>query len=1054
MTSGKVHGGICHVTRLKNILCASLCCAVADMSGQRRVSALSLSAVSSVSAVSEIKEISFQKGGGAPVHLESLCKASSAVGEFSVPGGIQVRACPYTDVRLKDGFEDGKDKKGGFQETLLKESMSSTVSQSTFGAPDANVSTVPVGGTLTPVLGSIAPAPDVTYVAPAPVLNSIDQAPVLTYVAPAPGAAVWMTTSSFNKMLKWSECMDSSFPGSSEERFEKADKEEGIMVGSVPETTGTNDVSASFDAYITSLKGDWDNGGGGKDEEVAEAIFKKDVPATFDAYIASIKGDGNNGGGGEVEESAKATYEKKAPVLFEGMFSRPAAYHVTQRHNPWPTLCLELLVPATAPLPPFAATEGPGDSGVNPLGDRPSPWARWRPGVASVEKLEVGPKKEKVIEKVRQKKEAEVEEDLWETVFLEEPNVFEWVKEKVVKEGEKEKQKEVERMSLDQEKTQSPMAEKVEKEVNEEEAKVKEVKVRKGLLSPSEVARVRAGELERALVPLLFPGRLKRKFVSYKTCPGIRVISRANGDRVKQEERKKEMKRKEMEKEKLKQKEKVNLAEAAKLFTFGAGEKEEPFVFGGSVREPVSYYKKAEEGSEVFFLGRPVVQVREELTSPEPGKICFMHRLQGGLQVASVLGGQSLGDWARQLLGERVWEGMGGYFTTKGGKVLNSETPVNKLGLHGSQEVVLQGRLRGGGYSGGGKGARGGGGNSEVAGDWTCWNCEQPGCWNARTSCYRCGAPRYRDQGGAGQGSSGGRDMEGRYQSGVGTGMGGYRVIGPNGRDQSYIPGGNPTQRKGPQPRGKGRNKVGGDTGAGVGVGFGTGGGVVGGGGGGDNRSAFSWLGGGGGVGNPLPPGIVPSERDQAQFCLEHLKGLLKDERDVEEFSNFWEGRLPAKPEPAPVKTPTEAQRAEVFAQLTKRQDGLMKRVKEGQVRVDAAKAKVRQEEAVVEELERELKVVSDQVDAHRAENLRRAEEAKAPRVQEVGSDMDLEAACSSGGEFGVNLVTGKRRKVVRKNRFQGNKPTREELLQFFNGMSNPDRDWFKMQLKKMMVQG
>ena len=377
-------------------------------------------------------------------------------------------------------------------------------------------------------------------------------------------------------------------------------------------------------------------------------------------------------------------------------------------------------------------------------------------------------------------------------------------------------------------------------------------------------------------------------------------------------------------------------------------------------------------------------------------------------------------------------------------EVLNSER--NKLGLHGSQEVVLQGRLRGGGYSGGGKGARGGGGNSVAAGDWTCGICHQSGCWNAKSTCYRCGAPRHQSQGLSGQANSGARDMEGRYQSGVGTGMGGYRVIGPNGRDQSSIPGGNPTQRKGPQPGGKGRNKVGGDTGAGVGVGFGIGGGVVGGGGGGDNRSAFSWLGGGGGVGNPLPPGIVLSERDQALFCVEHLKGLLKVERDLEEFSNFWEERLPAKPVPAPVKTPTEAQRAEVFAQLTKKQDGLARRVKDGQGRVEVAKAKVRQEEAAVEELERELKMVSDQVDAHRAENLRRAEEAKAPRVDEVGSDMDLEAGSSSGGEFGVNQVAGKRRKVVRKNRFQGTKLTKEELWQFFNGMPNPDRDWFKRQ--------
>ena len=378
--------------------------------------------------------------------------------------------------------------------------------------------------------------------------------------------------------------------------------------------------------------------------------------------------------------------------------------------------------------------------------------------------------------------------------------------------------------------------------------------------------------------------------------------------------------------------------------------------------------------------------------------------------------------------------------------MLNSETPVNKLGLHGSQEVVLQGRLRGGGYSGGGKGVRGGGGNSVAAGDWTCGICNQSGCWNAKSTCYRCGAPRHQSQGLSGQASSGVWDMEGRYQGGVGTGMGGSRVIGPTGRDQSSIPGGNPTQRKGPQPGGKGRNKVGGDTGAGVGVGFGTGGGVVGGGGGGDNRSAFSWLGGGGGVGNPLPPGMVLSERDQYQFCVEHLKGLLKDERELEEYENFWNGRLPAKPVPAPVKTPTEAQRAEVFAQLTRRRDGLMKRVKDGQGRVEVARAKVRQEEAAVEELERELKMVSDQVDAHRAEDLRRAEEAKAPRVDEVGSDMDLEAGSSSGGEFGVNQVAGKRRKVVRKNRFQGNRASKEELWQFLNGMPDPDKDWLKRQ--------
>ena len=745
-------------------------------------------------------------------------------------------------------------------------------------------------------------------------------------------------------------------------------------------------------------------------------------------------------------------------------------------------ISLDELVP-----PAVAATEGPSDSGESVC---PSLWARWRPGIASSifkEMLEEqkGVQKEKEKEKELEKEMlscgSQDQDDLWETVVLES---F----------GEKKEQGfEEKRVKEDVEKGMENGEKKVkEPEKGTGKVKAKVRKVRGGLLSPTEAVRARAEELSRGVRALLFPGRLKRKHVAYVHGYGINTVSHANArpmERKKHEDKGKlrvEEKNQKVvevtmkgavpvvffgdekgEQQKLLEEKKGEDNElGSELFVFGEKEKGkmmeeekelkreeedkkgcELFVFGGHVREPMSYYKKAEveEGSEVLFLRRPVVQVREENISPEPGKICFLHRLQGGLQVASVLGGQSLEDWARQLLGERVWEGMGGYFTTKGGKVLNSETPVNKLGLHGSQEVVLQGRLRGGGYSGGGKGVRGGGGNSVAAGDWTCGICNQSGCWNAKNTCYRCGAPRQQSQGLSGQASSGVWDMEGRYQGGVGTGMGGSRVVGPTGRDQSSIPGGNPTHRKGPQPGGKGRNKVGGDTGAGVGVGFGTGGGVVGGGGGGDNRSAFAWLGGGGGVGNPLPPGMVLSERDQYQFCVEHLKRLLKD-GEVEEYENFWSGRLPAKPVPAPVKTPTEAQRAEVFAQLTKKQDGLARRVKDGQGRVEAARAKVLQEEAALVELERELKGVSDQVDAHRAENLRRAEEAKAPRVDEVGSDMDLEAVSSSGGEFGVNQVAGKRRKVVRKNRFQGNKASKEELWQFLNEMSDPDKDWVKRQ--------
>ena len=112
-----------------------------------------------------------------------------------------------------------------------------------------------------------------------------------------------------------------------------------------------------------------------------------------------------------------------------------------------------------------------------------------------------------------------------------------------------------------------------------------------------------------------------------------------------------------------------------------------------------------------------------------------------------------------------------------------------------------------------------------------------------------------------------------------------------------------------------------------------------------------------------------------------------------------------------------------------------------GKIGLEAARAKVRHEEAAVEELERELKAVSDQVDAHRAERRRQ----RFLGWKRWGPDMDLEAGSSKSEEVGVNQVAGKR-KVVRNNRFQGGKLTKEELLQFFNGMSNPDRDWFKMQ--------
>ena len=529
----------------------------------------------------------------------------------------------------------------------------------------------------------------------------------------------------------------------------------------------------------------------GKKKESGHFKDKEDlkaVPSSFTEFIDSVK---------ENETSVeKAEGLKDVHASFDAYISSSLAYHVTTGSSLWnpspPVLRLELLLaPVATELKLPAATVPPpsGDSGID-FGRCPSP------SEEEFEMIETIPwetyirEKEEMEEKEKEKGGGLMKEkdDLWETYFL---------KRKENVENERKMEGEGTEVEL-----------KVPESKRQEVMKLKGLrKVRRGTLPPSEATKARAEELTRGVRALLFPGRLKRKHTAFVRSVSINAIANANSSRVRFEEEEKEK-----EKEKEKEEEYGSVQQQSYyrpcLFVFGAG---------------------SETGSEVLFKGGVLEQVGEGEPLPEPEKIRFLHRLGGRLQTAILGGSETLAGWARQFWGDGTKE-VDGYFTTKGGRILNSQLPAGKLGLHGSQEVVLQGRLRGGGYSGGGKGVRGGGGNSVAAGDWTCGICNQTGCWNAKPTCYRCGAPRQPTQGFSGPASSGGWDMGGRYQGGVGTGMGGSRVVGPTGRDQSSVPGGNPTHRKGPQPGGKGRNKVGGDTGAGVGFGFGTGGGVVGGG--------------------------------------------------------------------------------------------------------------------------------------------------------------------------------------------------------------------------------
>ena len=147
-------------------------------------------------------------------------------------------------------------------------------------------------------------------------------------------------------------------------------------------------------------------------------------------------------------------------------------------------ICRKLLLDE---LLPHAATRTPGDSGVNPLGDRPSPWARWRP-VA----LELWEAVLKELEEIEVEKEMEEElhvdlglgedSELWETVVIDceelddEVNGDEKEKEKVNEMGEEleeagelEKEKELEKEGeLEKEQEQENETE-LEKEVFQEQ---------------------------------------------------------------------------------------------------------------------------------------------------------------------------------------------------------------------------------------------------------------------------------------------------------------------------------------------------------------------------------------------------------------------------------------------------------------------------------------------------------------------------------------------------------------------------------------------------------
>ena len=177
---------------------------------------------------------------------------------------------------------------------------------------------------------------------------------------------------------------------------------------------------------------------------------------------------------------------------------------------------------------------------------------------------------------------------------------------------------------------------------------------------------------------------------------------------------------------------------------------------------------------------------------PEPVKsVQILFRGGHGLGVWDLEAHTTLAQW---FSGGKIGGDLGGYFSTIGWRILNSEAEVCNLGLGHLSEVVFHRRLFGGSFAGMGQGGCVPG-TGEV-GQWTCSNCGKSDCWSTRYSCYSCGCPRYFDTAGvghvhsAGQGKGGG--MAGFHGQGVGGGMSGVRLVGALGRDQTYVSTGNP----------------------------------------------------------------------------------------------------------------------------------------------------------------------------------------------------------------------------------------------------------------------
>ena len=200
------------------------------------------------------------------------------------------------------------------------------------------------------------------------------------------------------------------------------------------------------------------------------------------------------------------------------------------------------------------------------------------------------------------------------------------------------------------------------------------------------------------------------------------------------------------------------------------------------------------------------------------------------------------------------------------------------------------------------------------------------------------------------------------------------------------------------------------------------------------------------GVEEPLPPGRVLSQREQALGALDALIQVLGPEIGPQ-VKGLVEGLLPQKPASPVPTTPTHAEVEARLRELYDSEKKVNKKVEEAKGRLEAARAEVVEAEEEMARADGELQRIQGQIKALLKEEEDRKERCR--KEEEAGGD-DMEDTAlveeGSSNEVGFREV-GKRRKFARQGRFSGKRGSSgggrldvEEAIRHLHLFSEEDR--------------